>query len=176
MKKLILLLFAAMAGILFLASIPAQASEITIGGSGGSMNSTFDATCGGNCPSNRCQSCPCGNTPKPINVRLKIWDGQVDGWMTCIPSFRCIPHLPSRLSFLHCICPFIHFSHISIRSFVCQFIHSFILFWQFSHPSISAWECFFLHLNVPSVVGFSFSVLRSFASAFTLCVWLWLNG
>lgn len=30
--------------------------------------STFAVDCGGNCKEKNCPSCPCGNTPKPVNI------------------------------------------------------------------------------------------------------------
>ena len=35
-------------------------------------------TCGGNCPSNDCNSCPCGETKKDVSV--STWCGKYSGW------------------------------------------------------------------------------------------------
>ena len=35
-------------------------------------------TCGGNCPSNDCPSCPCGTSPSPQNIAH--WCSQYSGW------------------------------------------------------------------------------------------------
>ena len=43
------------------------------------LNSTSTGgTCGGNCPGNDCNSCPCGSTKNPVDVAS--WCAKYSGW------------------------------------------------------------------------------------------------
>ena len=43
--------------------------------------SVLGITCGGNCPSNDCVSCPCGTTPSPQNINY--WCSQYSWSQSC---------------------------------------------------------------------------------------------